>query len=230
MTTRGTATALAGLLALIGLLAVPRVAAAELRQTSGIVAELGVSVHGLTETGYAESHGVELDPLIGLSMAVLGRPYPWFSAGVILHYGFLYAQSDAYEEEGSGFFSFLVGVRGHVPFWILEPWLGFGMGYALAHTYGSGDWPVGEARGHVSLHGIGFGLDGGIGVYVTDNLHIGPFFRLIFGIYPTACRDYDLETAIGGIEDEGCDAAEDVYGDTDLPHSWSVGVALANTF
>ncbi len=216
----------------LGLLASPGPAGAELRQTGNVLAELGVSANGVTDDDFASgTHGIELDPLVGLSVAVMGRPLRYLSVGVTAHYGFLYARSESYEEEGAGFLGLLLGVRGHLPLRWVEPWLGLGFGYALAHFYGAGSWPlVGEGRGHVSLHGLGIGLDAGVGFHVADQLLIGPFFRMIFGVWPTGCYDYELENRFAAVEDEGCDSVEDLFGDRDLPHLWSAGIALTTTF
>jgi hypothetical protein len=100
----------------------------------------------------------------------------------------------------------------------------------MTHTWGSGPWPeTGEGNGQVWLHGLGIGLAAGFGIYVTETLVIGPFFRMVFGVWPTGCWHHQND-APGATGDEGCDSVDDLYGDADLPHLWSLGIALGHYF
>ena len=200
----------------------------------GFTLELGLGVNGVTSDDYVDdAFGIDLDPLVGLSVAGLYRPMRYLSAGLLVHYGFLYASSDRFEGERSGLLAVAAEARGHYPLGRFEPWAAFGLGFGLAHTNGEGDWGwLGEARGSMMLLGAVVEIAAGVSIYVTDDFALGPFFRMIFGIWPTAC--YDLEGTVLGsrLHRDECDEVRDIYSDEpdDLPHLWIVGISLTNTF
>ena len=201
----------------------------------GFVLEFGFGVNGLTDDDYVDEdgHGIDLDPLVGLHFAVLYRIFQYMSVGMMVHYGFIYPDGDNLDHEYSGFLGIIPEVRGHYAFGRFEPWLGFGVGYATAHTFADGEWRVNfgpwswavEAEGTVQLHGVGFALGTGVNIWLSDHWSLSPFFRMIFGAWPTACYYYEW----GDEERDDCDDIDDVYLNEpdDLPHLWIVGAVAA---
>jgi len=193
--------------------------------------ELGLGANGVTDDDYVQGSGFDLDPLVGLHVAGLYRFLPFLSAGVVLHYGFIYPDTD-YDESFSGFAAMVGAIRGHYAFGRFEPWGELGMGYASAHSWARGEWNVlwwsGDAEGSMSLHGVGFDLAFGVNIYLTDSFSLSPFFRMILAAWPTAC--YWIEA--GADDDDRCDEPDEIYGNEpdDYPHLWVVGVSAANTF
>jgi hypothetical protein len=214
-----------------------RAAAAEARGR-GFALELGFGANGVTDDDYIDGapFDVDLDPLVGLSVAGMYRIIPYVSVGLVVQYAFIYASADNLDDEYSDFLGIIPEVRGHYAFGRFEPWLGFGIGYAMTHTQLRAEEGGLDGSGALFLHGAGFALSTGVHIWLTDSFSLSPFVRMIFGAWPTACYTTDGDVAAWmsffGQDDEDCDDVEDIYADEpeDFPHLWSVGVLAANAF
>jgi hypothetical protein len=202
----------------------------------GMTLELGIAANGVTDDDYIneDNNGIDLDPLVGIHLAGLYRFLPFLSAGLLIHYGFIFPDGDDFDAQYSDFLGVIAAVRGHYAWGRFEPWVEFGIGYAMAHTWAEGEWTwafwTGEADGFVALHGVGFDLSLGVHIYLLDNLSVSPFFRMILAAWPTACYELDYYVSgVGGDERDDCDDPDDVYENEpdDYPHLWIVGIAAA---
>lgn len=209
--------------------------------TTGTSIEAAFGGNGLTDDDYVEDYpwiNADVDPLVGLSVAGYYRFIDWVSVGLVVHYAFLHADFEDVDHSAAGFLGILAEVRGHLPVSRIDPWVGFGIGYAMTFSSAKGDVDIPflgdvEYNGRLMLHGVGIGLSAGMNIFITERFALGPYFRLIFGAYPTGC--YQAE--VGDDETDECDDVEDLYEDTlntndpdDLPHLWVVGVDVNYTF
>lgn len=234
-------------LALFVLLALlwPARAGAELPRaygvTTGVSIEAAFGGNGITDDDYVANYpwiNADIDPLVGLAVAGYYRFIDWVSVGLVVHYGFLGTDFENVDHSSSGFLGILAEVRGHLPVSRVDPWVGFGIGYAMTFAAAEGDVDIPflgdvDYDGRLVLHGVGIGLSAGVNVSITERFAIGPYFRLIFGAYPTGCYEAD----VGSQHTDECDDVEDLYHDTlntndpaDLPHLWVVGVDVSYTF
>jgi hypothetical protein len=200
--------------------------------TTGFMLEGGFGGNGITSDDYIDNSSatdIDIGPLVGLFLSGAYRPIDWVSVGLLAHYGFLAADFEDVDDDVAGFFGLLVEVRGRLPMSRVDPWVGFGFGYAMTFSHGWGDVNVPilgdvEYDGKVVLHGVGLGIGVGVDIFITRQFALAPFFRMIFGVYPGGCAEYTL----GDSHDEVCDDLEDLYNDNepdDLPHLWIVGLA-----
>jgi hypothetical protein len=209
--------------------------------TTGTSIEAAFGGNGITDDDYVESYpwiNADLDPLVGLSVAGYYRFIDWVSVGLVVHYAFLGTDFDNVDHSASGFLGILAEVRGHLPVSRIDPWVGFGIGYAMTFSSAEGDVDIPfigsvDYDGRLMLHGVGIGLSAGMNIFVTERLALGPYFRLIFGAYPTACYQADVEND----HTDECDDVEGLYEDTlnasephDMPHLWVVGIDVNYTF
>lgn len=201
-------------------------------ETTGWFVEGMFSGNGLTNDDYIDPPGfndIDIDPLVGLSANIGYRLLDWVSIGLLIHYGFLAADYGDVDQDTAGFLGVLLEVQGHLPMSRFDPWIGFGFGYAMTFSHLWGDYYNVDYNYRISLHGIGIGVSAGLNIFITQQLAIGPFFRFIFGVYPTACYDIDIE--IPDVHDEDCDDLDDIYNDLDdKPHLWTVGLNLSYVF
>jgi hypothetical protein len=202
-------------------------------QRTGYVLEGSFGVNGVTDDDYVEDHplfvgsDVAIGPIVGLGVGFYYRPLPFLSAGGFMHYGFLNPKAVGYNDEVGGFFAMLAEVRGHYPIKRFDPWVGFGLGYAV--TFSAADYWADTYGGDASLtlHGVGITLGTGVQIFLTERIAINPFFRMIFGGWPTACIVNDGPGST--LDRDECDDVDDIYNDADRvddwPHLWLVGVA-----
>jgi len=228
-------------------------AEAEIPQPWGIIhgfsVEGGIGGNGITNDRFAirvfedvSLEGGEIRPLIGFYGAGFYRIMRYVSVGLSFQYAFLISEYAALEHGTGGALGILAEVRGHFPVSRFDPWVGLGLGYAMAFGAGSGhvDNPfiTGEYDGRMAFHGVGIGLSTGANVYLTRQWTLGLYVRLIFGGYTKACYDFTYEGSSGNDGGDYCNSIEVVY-DTDhvdvqqpedLPHLWSVGLNVTYFF
>ncbi len=209
-------------------------------ETEGLVLELGFGGNGLTDDDYVDDIiDADVDPLLGFHLAGYYRFMPYLSVGLLAHLGFLNPHSDL-DDELSGFFGLLIEAKGHLPLARFDPWVGFGIGYATAFSAGEGELDLGilgevDYEGDLALHGVAFSLALGLNIFVTRNLALAPFFRIIFGAYPGGCYEYTAGSGAGRQHEDECDDLEELYGvddEDDLPdrpHLWVVGANVSYT-
>lgn len=201
--------------------------------TTGGAFEGGFGGNGTTSDDYADDYtpvDIDIRPLVGLFMAGYYRIIDYVSLGLLIHYGFLAADFNNADDDTSGFFSALFEVRGHLPIGRFDPWIGFGFGYAMTFAHGWGDFFGVDYDLRGSLHGVGLGVSLGLNIFITRQFALGPFFRMIFGIYPTACF---TNASDPDDPDRDCDTVEDMYLDNepdDYPHLWIVGLSATYMF
>jgi hypothetical protein len=215
----------------------------------GLSVEGGLGGNGITNDRFAINviedvslDGGEIKPLVGFYAAGFYRIIRYVSVGLSLQYAFLVPEYLALEHGSAGAFGLLVEARGHFPISRFDPWVAFGLGYALAFGSGRGriDNPfiTGEYDGRIALHGVGIGLSLGANVYLTRQWTLGLYVRLFFGGFTKACYDSTYEGSTGDVDVDYCNSLEVVY-DTDhidapepedLPHLWSVGLNVTYFF
>jgi hypothetical protein len=229
----------------------PAAAGAELPRpygaTTGMYIEGAFGGNGITDDDYVDdliAIDSDVDPLVGLAVAGYYRFIDWVSLGLVIHYAFLKPNveiwTDDADHESSGFLGILAEVRGHLPVSRVDPWIGLGLGYAMTFSAAEGDASIfGDYEGHIILHGVGIGLSAGVNIFITEQLALGPYFRLIFGGWVSGCYEHTTDGPGPGGEDhvDECDDIEHLYEDDllvdnpdDLPHLWVVGLDVNYTF
>lgn len=200
--------------------------------TTGWIVELGLAANGATNTTH-ESYGYLLgseyaaQPLLGLSLAVLRRPIRYLSVGLLMYYGFFLPdvpkEFDAYD----GVFGVLAELRGHVPIGIFDPWVGVSFGYLLAHSSLSVESLGTEQEVRNEAHGMGIGVGLGLNFFVTDTFSLGPFFRMLFGVWSKGCT---TSSGTFGDGERHCSDVEDPVDPDVTPHYWTVGLSFTSNF
>ena len=229
-----------GLVLMMALASLPALSWADLPPPYGEVeggfAEVTFGVNGLTTDEYVDGSDLDADvgPAVGLSFAGGWRPMDYLALDLLVHWAFLSADVEDADSDFSAFLAVMPEVRGHLPMGRFDPWIGFGLGYAMTYTRMEGDISLGflgrvNYEGRIMLHGLGIGVSFGLDIWLTRNLAVSPFFRMVFGVWTKAC----LDTTVNGDHDEDCDDPNDLYDDNpwlgdgdDLPHLWIVGAGL----
>lgn len=219
--------------------------------TSGFSVEGGFGANGITDDRFAinviEDHTLEsgeIGTMVGFYLAGFYRIIDYVSVGLSLQYAFLRPdfQGIDIDVDSAGFFGFLTEVRGHFPIGRFDPWMGLGIGYALA--FGAADGHIilpmsdGDYDGSISLRGVGIGFGVGANIYLTRQWALGFYVRLIFGAYTKACYRETYISAGGDSSEDFCNSPEIVYDvdhlnvaePEDNPHLWSAGLNVTYYF
>jgi hypothetical protein len=162
---------------------------------------------------------------IGGTLGFFYRIIPNAAVFLDAHLGYLNTSMDGADDDKGMLFELVAGGEFHVPAtgW-LDPYVGFGIGFAFLGGWADSDngyngpWgnPVSDTELYQSLKGVDFELKFGVDVYPfssVSNLALGPMFRLGMPYWVEGC--YELDTPAGNTDD--CDDADKIFDDNDLP-------------
>lgn len=171
-----------------------------------------------------------------LGGAVKYRVLPFFSFGADFRYTFMPAEVTWLNQKKSdtgGLLTTGLVFEGYPPLnGRIDPFIGFGVHYAMWRTKGGADVTyLGQTyrvEPAFTLHGLALSFSGGVRIFVIESLSVGPVFSYYYPFWFGFCVSGEyINDSCEDVSDIS-DASKDFK--NSLPHLWFAGVLTSYSF